>query len=443
MSVNNGTSTPSHIPPEGDAKAAASKMMSSLFGPNAAPVTPEVAAQVQLTEEEKRQREETRSQIAARLTAKLNPNAPQEVQPAEPVVISAPDKVEVPAVSQVEPAPSTEIEGLQLSEDAEKNPKAEDFRAVRTELKKHKTTAAELLTQKTSLEEKLQKYESGEVLTPIAKELQDKVNKLQPFEHLVNLRTSDAYGEKVNKLNDNSSRLKEIGKDYNVPDSVMDKAMSITNRRDRNEFLLSHFDEVGALEVKGILEDSQKLHQEIRAAEAEPEKALQRMTQERLQLRAQEENRRVSQISDTSKNSWANSLLGIRSQGKITEIIPRENDPEFNTTWVEPITQKASQEYGKFVTYFGQNGLKQLDPDVAQGLATTTILATVASTAIERANALEAELAELRANSRVMTPMLRPGVTSRGGATPQPAQARPSSPQGAAKSLLQSVGVKY
>src|SRR4029079_4374701 len=111
----------------------------------------------------------------------------------------------------------------------------------------------------------------------------------EPLEQLLNLKKSDAYNEKyVKPLNEFSNQLAEIGKDYNVPPEVMDEASRLTNRRELNQFLLNHFDEVESLRIKDIIEKQQRLRSELVSAEAEPGKALERITQEHLVLKEQE-----------------------------------------------------------------------------------------------------------------------------------------------------------
>lgn len=448
---NNGTnSIASHLLPTEAAALAARKTVSTLLNPVEQPS----AAPTDVTQmvDEIAQNSKNKEEIAKRVSAKLNPNGQPPLvestpQPAEPVVMTAPTKEEADA-QVVEPTASSDTvvsDDVEISPDAELNPKAEDFKKVRSALKKSVTTAKELLQQKTELETKLQKYDSGEELPPPVKDLKDKVARLEPYEHLLNLKTSDEYQETfVKPLQESTDKLKAIAADYGVPSDVMEKAAQITNRRDLNAFLLSHFDEVGALEAKEVISNIQKIRTNLAQAEAEPSKALERITQERLQLKLQEEAKRKSSIAETSKNSWASALLSIRNDKKIPEITPKDNDPEFNTKWVEPITRKASEEYGKFISYLGENGLKNLDPEFGKGLATTTVLATVASTALARADALEQELRELRANTERKNSMLRPNIgASRGGAASGAASSsRPSSPQETARALLRQQGVR-
>lgn len=444
----NGTTTPSHLIPENVAKEAAKRTASMLLSGT----TPEVQhssvnvqqmADIQAAQE---QQQKNREEIAKRVSAKLNPGgAPVGGEVAEPVVVTEPAKETLPEENTEQPKEAAtsdeDIEGL--SPDADIDPKREDFKKVRADLKEHKRTAKELLQVKTELEDKVKKYETGELVTEETKKLKEKIQQLEPLQHLINLKTSDEYNESfLEPLKTEESKLGEIAKDYNIPAEVMNEAVKLTNRKQLNTFLLEYFDEVGASEAKQAIQNIQRIRGELKKAEDAPQQALERLTQERLQMKMQQENRRRDQIINTSKNSWMSALLNIRNQGKIAEVIPRENDPEFNSKWVEPLTNKASEEFGKFVTYLGQNGLSELDPEFGKGLATTTLLATVATTAIERANAAEKKLAELQENTRRVNTMLRPGIgTSRGGgSTAMPSQ-KPSSPQETARLLLRQQGV--
>ena len=82
--------------------------------------------------------------------------------------------------------------------------------------------------------------------------MQGRISELERYEELVSLKTSPQYKEKfLRHLTDIKEKLAVIAKDYDIPEEIMSQAMSLQSRADLNRFLSSHFDEVGALEVKG------------------------------------------------------------------------------------------------------------------------------------------------------------------------------------------------
>lgn len=439
---HNGTTTPSHLVPQDVAAQAAKKTAASLLNPEI-PAAPDVQA----IQEAARLQAGNKEKTAQRISSRLNPEGkePQIVAsaysrvtetPAEPIVVSEATVETAPEVQAL-----TDEEDIQVSPEADINPKAEDFKTVRQALKTQKRTAKELLEQKTELEKKVQE------LTPQIDELprlKQRVQELEPLEQLLNLKKSDAYNDSyVKPLNELSAKINEIAKDYNVPPEVMDQASKITNRRELNAFLLNNFDEVAALEVKDLIAKGQKLTGELVAAEAKPREALERITQEHIALKNQAELNRRTQISETGKNSWMSALLNVRQTGQYPEFTPRENDPQFNSTWVEPLTKKAAEEYGVLVSHLAQNGLEKLDPEFGKSAASLVVRAVGYDTATARANALERELEEYKANSSRYTSVIRPSVNGGGSSGMGAPAVRPDSPKGAAKSILNSVGVKY
>lgn len=439
---SNGTTTPSHVLPVDQTARAAKSAAQALLGGNApTPQTPDVGA----IQEAIRQQQDNKSKIADAVSQKLNPQSapvqPQTVadvtNAAEPVVIATPE-----ATDNVMHSDASVDEEISLPPEAELNPKAEDFKKVREALKTHKKTAKELLQVKTELETKVKGYETGEILTEETLKLKKRVEELEPLEQLRDLKTSEAYKTRfIEPMKALEDKILESAKDYGVPPQLMEQAANLTSKKDLNAFLLEHFDGVEAIRLGETIGSLQRLRGELRAAEAQPKTALEKIHQEHLQLVQEKENRRKAQISETSKTSWASALLDRR--GKMAEITPRENDPEFNSTWVKPLTDKAAQEYGSLISHLGQQGIEKLDPEFGKGLASMALRAIAYDAAAARADALERELSEYQANIERSNAALRPGIRSSGANGGPPPSAKPSDPKGAGKAILNSIGVKY
>lgn len=368
----------------------------------------------------------------------------QDTSPAEPIVVQDPvasaaavEEVEEPIVSVTTDAVPADPQDPQAST-------AENFRKLRTTLKETKRTAADLLEQKTQYETKVKQYESGEVLTEETKKLRERISQLEPLEHLINLKKSDGYAHKVSTLGTKTDTLKALAKDYEIPEELIERASHVTNKRELNTFLDQHFDGVGALQAAQIIGEIQGVRGELKSAEDAPRQALEKLNQEHLALRDHEEAKRRNQIVDTGKTSWMSALLDLRAEGKYQEIIPRENDPEFNSTWVEPITKKAGEQYSSLLTALGQDGIQKLDPEVGKGIAKMVLKAVGHDTAVARANAAERALEELQKNTQRENHMVRPRLNGSGGVPPAPTGKQSKGPTGAARAMLSDLaGVKF
>lgn len=369
--------------------------------------------------------------------------APQpEVQP--PKIDPMPSFGDEPKKEEAKPAESEPDEIDQIPED----PERENYIRLRTKAKEAVKTAKELTAKKAELEAELERYKTGEVVPEILQEKENKIAELSKYEKLYNLKSSEEYREKyVKPISANTEKLKQIFKDYGVDDSELDAAISHTlsldNKAQLNAFLSENFDSVGASEVKEIVQGMKALQAEAKTLEAEPESMLTRLQEESEQIRQAEEARRFSSITETAKTSWVESLLDIRQEGKLTELIRKENDPAFNEKFVDPILTHSAQEYGKLVTALAKGGLKEMPKELAKGLANMVLRATAQGIAFEARDVALNRLEQIESSATRINQLLRPqvggGVQS---SSPPPQQPKELTPQAAAAELVNSILLK-
>lgn len=336
--------------------------------------------------------------------------------------------------------------GDEVSEtfDEDSNPIAENFKKLRTKLKETSTTLRSTIEENEKTKKELEKYRTGEVVPEMLQEKENEIARLSTFEKLHNLKMSKAYQEKyIKPLTENRNKLSEIAKDYGIPEErtkeFIDTALNLTNRADRNRFLSEHFDEVGALEVKDILNKISETELGARAAENEPAKMLEELEHEHQKILEQKSKEKIHYIKEKSQNAWVKSLLNIREEGVMEELIYKENDPEHNERWATPIVTKAAQEYGKIVTMLAECGLESLPDDLAYALARMSQLAHAsAASAYTRTAALK-HATEIEENTKRTNGYMRPSIGSPGSGGGGVEARKPSSPLEAADVLLNSV----
>lgn len=353
---------------------------------------------------------------------------------------------EVPAEAPEEGAEADGDNGDTDLAATEGDPAAQNFKRLRTKLRETSTTLNTYKEENEKVKAELEKFKTGEVVPDLLQEKENEIARLSRYEKLHNLKMSPAYQEKYLKpLGTNQTKLKEIAKDYGIPDEHLDHfvndALSFTNRADLNRFLSDHFDEVGAMEVKDLISKTKDLQGAAREAEKEPVKMLQEIESEYERVKEIRHVERVNQIRDRSKDAWTKSLQQIRAEGRIEELIFKDNDPEHNEKWAKPIVTKAAQEYGKLVTMLATEcGIENLPDEVAYALARMTQLAHASAAAVETRNAAMQYANELETNTRRTSGMVRPPIGSAGaGSNTGAARPAPASPTEAAEHLISKV----
>lgn len=395
---------------------------------NTPPLSPPIEPQSVIKEVETKREEQISSEITT----------PEKVEAPETTDIKYDINPEIPK-SDIK-TDATEPETKQEEPEPAPNSKEENFKKLRQKLHETNTIIKDKEDKLKSLEEKVKKYETGEELPDVLKAKEERIQELEKYERLHALKLSPAYKERfIKPLNVLKERLSDIAADYEIPSNVLEQALNITNRRELNSFLAEHFDEVGALEVKQVISDAQKLNFEAKEAEKEPAKALQALESDFENISQQRRLRANQSIVETSKEAWIDSLIDIRKEGRIQELIEKESDPEYNEKFVRPLLTAASSEYGKLVTMLAKNGLETLPKDVAYALARMVHLAHASAVSIDEREEAKREVREIEQNTQRTTRYLRPqvgssGISGSGGPSPQP-----DSPTAAADLILNNV----
>lgn len=342
-----------------------------------------------------------REQAADNLPDPIHPQSPDSVDSNVASPLPPEELIPEPQSSK----PSTE-DLLTLKDNA-----AENFKKLRTSLSETKKALKEkedaLLAKQAALEE----YETGKKVPDFVFEKEKRIAELERFEKLHSLKTSREYTDNyIKPIEAIKEKLHAIGKEYEVPEEVVDQAIGITNRRELNKFLRDHFEDLDAIEVKRLVDEAQGLSRRAQEAEMEPAKVLAEMQQKSEALYREQELERRKHIADNSRKAWMDSLTMIRKEGKAIELIAKPDDTEYNAKYVEPITKAAATEYGKIVSKLGELGLKDLPDDLAFALARMTQLAHASAVSLEtRSKALDTVENVLR-NTQRMNRFERPPV---------------------------------
>jgi len=295
-----------------------------------------------------------------------------------------------------------------------KGTSAENFKKLRTKLKSVNTEYKTTLQELESLRKKVTDYDTGLATPAQLQEYQDRIQVLEVYEKMYNLKSSPAYVEAIAKpLQDTKTKLIDIAKDYEVDLKVLDEAFSATNRAELNRLLTDHFDEVGALEVKSLIGKMKELQSKAEEAEKEPATVLQRLHTQTQQAIEEKRKLEVQDITNISKSAWVESLTSLREEDHVG-LSFRDGDTQHNETVARPILNKAGRDYGVVVKALADHGLKALPKEVSYVIARSIQLAHESAYLRHENNTLKEEVQALSKRVGNLNNLNRPGGANSG-----------------------------
>jgi hypothetical protein len=328
--------------------------------------------------------------------------------------------IEVPSFLEEEPKapepPPIEASDQEHDKELPSEASIENWNKFRESLKEQLKVNRELETKFQETSKKLDKFEKGETVPDIIRAKDERIQQLEPFEKIVSLKLSPEYQENfVKPALSLRGELEKIGQDYGVPEELMHQAVGIENRKELNNFLSQHFDDVGGLEVKRIVTELQDLGTQALEAEKEPAQALQSLKAQYLERQEEEKRERAQTFETIAKDAWQNALEKTKAEGAYKELILHPTDTDFNKKVVEPIQYRASVQYGALVKKLSENGLKTLPPDLAAGLARMVQLSIGGALVMDAKRQAEAERNAVIQNTKRTNGYMRPTIGGSNG----------------------------
>lgn len=291
-----------------------------------------------------------------------------------------------------------------------------NYKLLKIQYKEKKQNLLKLTEEKQQLEQELEKYRTGTVVPEVLQQKENEIARLQTYEKLVNVKGSRAYKEQIiEPLTRNDNEIKQLFKDYDIPESEVSRFTALTNRADRNRFLAEHFDARGADQAEQLLQKSTEIRKRSAELESGSKDAIQTLEAEHQRIEGERDARRKETIAENARDSWVRALAKIRAEGRIKELIPKVNDQEFNQKFVTPILTAASVEYGKFVKKLAESGIQELTPELAEYAANMSLRAHAQALAQTTRDAALQYAEEAEEGTRIGNGYFRPAV---GGGVP-------------------------
>lgn len=318
-----------------------------------------------------------------------------------------------------------EEEGPSLLEDPlgnrdlkpKKPTKDENIKNLRSSLNNERARIQELETE---LEQARASLESPEIPKEVQEQIQAKDERLAQLEHYEKLfglynteGFKETYYDSVDAL---AQRAKEIAQDYDVSDTVIDAAMSISNRKELIETLSQYFDVHTAGEIRDIVLESQGIIKEREKAEKNPDEVRSQL----LSLVGKNNEARINKARENMQGAvstgWTRMLESYSNPNSgITPLIERPGDVE-HTKNRDAILKSAESDLSAVMGIFAKDGLRTINDQVAAGIAARFQLSAAAGYMHKRLQELEAENAALKESGAKATRRQRPlSNSSQGG----------------------------
>jgi len=369
--------------------------------------------------------------------------APVEPKTEEPTPSIPPEE---PKTEIVEPTveQTTEVKTEPTEDSPPENSISVNFKNVRKILNETKTQLSSKEQELKRLKDELERYKTGEVVPEVLKEKEAEIARLSKYEKLISLKTSPEYQDKfIKPLSNIQQQLTTIANDYKIPPQKLLSALNIRNQADLNRFLTTHLDDGGFLEVKQLIRQAQGIQDQANEAEKEPASVMEKLIQEGEQARAQRVQQQRESIKTTTRSVWSDAYDEVVKEGKALELIYKDDDPEHNQKFVEPIVKQAASEFGKIINMLVESGLEKLPKDLGHALAKAVMLAHASATSLETRTAAINEAEQLLRNQTRNNRIFRPPVgSSTPGVETVPQEGKRMTPAEAGKSLINSILAK-
>lgn len=372
---------------------------------------------------------------------KANDEAKQVAEVVPQNTVEVPEKIAPTVLPTVEPpAEVEEVEADDSTEEA--NPVKDKYKSLKKTYFDTKQQVKEKEARVKALELEVEEIKQGRVVPDSYKEILARNQELERYERLHALKTSKHYAETfVKPIEEVRSKITEIAAEYSVPEYVIDDMLNTESRRELSQMLSENFEQLDAVEVKGLIDKAKELTRNARDAEMEPAKVLREMEESNRITRQEEDIKRKQGIISKASSAWQRSLTDIRKEGVLLELIPNPSDSEFNKNFVEPITNAAAQEYSKAVNMLADAGLQELPDELAYYLSKLTATAHASAVAAETRNRAVNDVNKLLETTKRKNAYYRPTLGSSAATT---ASTRPKveTTSDRADALIQA-GLKY
>lgn len=320
---------------------------------------------------------------------------------------SDPAPASVAAASQ--PPPPEEIEEFK-----EGVPPAENFKRLRGKLKETGEAIKAKEAENKTLKEKVAAYETASIVPEKIQEYENKIQHLSKYEAIYDLENSEGYKEQVIKpLSSKRESLKALIKEYALPDEVADQMLASSSKRELNQFLSEHFDNVGATQVSALVDEIKGIQGKARDLREHPQKELQRLELQHKEINERHIVERKQKIAGTAKAAWQKAVQKIQKEGVVQALMLNADNPQQNAIALKHI-QNGANEFSKHITQLAEDGITNLSDNYAEAMASYVLLGQASAFNAAAMNGVVQHHQQLEQNTKRTTNYERPSIGAPG-----------------------------
>lgn len=312
---------------------------------------------------------------------------------------------------------TTETSDEEIEAQAKNESVRENYRRLAKANREVKKTKKTLEAKLAEAEDKLSKYDSGEIQPDLLIELKGEVDRLRPMEALINFRASKEAKDKYDHpMADKVATIKNYAKHYGIPEAHIDTYVNdllTAPEHKRNQVISTDYDRVTGDKIENLVTQVVALRNEKAEAEKNAESSLTGLVQEREARELEESNKFIDRTAHEVSNHFTAVLQSIKTENKIPELILGADD-KFNQDVVIPLHQQSSKDYGQLMrALVSEGGIKKIPKAAAEVIARMMLGYHFGMLSLGSREAAETAANKMYEDSQTRLPVIRPPMAKR------------------------------
>lgn len=296
-----------------------------------------------------------------------------------------------------------------------KKTKAENMKNLRNIIKTEKEKSAELERERDALRAKVENVLQAEEVQNVIKEKDSRIKELEKYEDLLGLYKTDGFKEAYYDSIDNlTGEAKQVATEYGLEEAVVDQALTISNRKELNEYLSQYLDPIGVGDIRKYILDAQAVAVERHKAEQNPKQARSELVEIMKRTRETRAAEVREKLKTRMKTSWDSMLSIYSDEDSGIDILKDVSGDAQHAEIKENVLKRAETDFGKAVGVLVAAGVQDIPAEVVKAFAARFQLSEVAGYLANSNKQLKAEVDSLSKELKKVNGYTRPLSKSSG-----------------------------
>lgn len=324
--------------------------------------------------------------------------------------------------------------------------KENNIKNLRTAAKSARTENQTLKSRVAELEGKLAEQPSVTALTTQLNEAKQRVQQLEQYEVLFALQDNPEFKAKfIDGEKGLTGEMKTIAKDYGVEESIVDEFLTLTNRREIDEFLSENFDsEQARQDLKALKQKRDGLQRERKEFEKKPGESYAQFEARKAQKETELLGQRDAHYTRIKNEGWGLAIAKnaeLPNDQKIYELVEIPGKKDHNEKVVRPTLNGAKSMYEQGLAHIEKaiRTKSVLGPKFTEWFSNLCLQATASQMINTSRLGLHRKYQEMVAEQNKQRSMERPGLSTGSRSTSSEGTKKPRDGKEVAANIFQSV----